>query len=82
MGFLGRIIFLVGTVVAIGIALWLSLALFGIFLVVGGFAVIGLAVRQLLIEKGILNPRPGVPMDEPGPEITVIETEYKEIDEK
>ncbi len=72
---LQRIFVFAGTAVAIGIALWLSVTLFFVILMIG--AVIGalLFARQFLLEKGILNPTPGVP-----PVATIIEGEFEQIE--
>lgn len=80
-----HIVLAVVGLVAIGIALWLSLWIIGIFLLVGGGLVLFYTARQFLIDKGILNPTPGVPMDSSdGGEVnvTVIETTYTKTDTK
>ncbi len=76
MGFIRRLLLLVGTVIAIGVTIWLSITIFAVLLVVGGVAVLVMAGRQFLVARGILNPRPGVPF-EPEADITVIDGEFE-----
>lgn len=79
--FLQRLLFLVGMALAIGVAIWVSITLFAFLLVIGGVAVLYVAARRFLTEKGILNPTPGVPMDEAGPvDITIIDGEFEQIE--
>lgn len=79
MGFLGRLLVLAGAVLAIGVAIWLSITVFAVLLVVGGVAVLGVAAKQFLIAKGILNPTPGVPRATDDP-VTVIEGEFEQVE--
>ncbi|NDF13591.1 MAG: hypothetical protein EB060_12365, partial [Proteobacteria bacterium] len=80
MNFIQRLLFLAGAIVAIGIALSIGVTIFAFLLIVGGAAVVYVAARQFLIAKGILNPRPGVPMDIVDPEVTVIDGEFEQIE--
>lgn len=80
MGFLGRLLFLCAAAVAIGVAIFAGITIFAFLLMAGGVAVLAVAGRQFLIEKGILNPRPGVPMDEPEESVTIIEGEFEQIE--
>jgi hypothetical protein len=80
MQIIGRIFILFGAAVAIGVALWLSITLFGLMLLVGGGVVLFFAVRQFLIDKGILNPTPGVAPHVPEESITVIEGTFEEVE--
>lgn len=73
---LQRLLYMVGAVIAIGVALWLSITIFAFLLIAGGLAVLFVAARQFLTAKGILNPRPGVPF-EPEENITVIDGEFE-----
>jgi len=79
-----RIFFTIGAVLAIGVALWFSITILGFLLIVGGGMVLVLALRQFLLEKGILNPTPGVPIMEPhdSPNVTVIETQFTHIEDE
>ena len=80
MGFLQRLLFLIGTVIAIGVALWLSITLLAVLLVAGGIAVLYFASRRFLVAKGILNPTPGVPVDADIPQTTIIDGEFEQIE--
>ena len=59
---------------------WVLLVIFG----VGLIAVIWSHLKDYLLKKGILNPRPGVPLEEQGEEIVTptitIEGDYKRVD--
>lgn len=81
MQLLSRLFFLVCSVVAIGVALWLSLTIAGVLIICGGLVMLFLAGRQFLMSKGILNPTPGVPMEPPS-DAPVIEGEFEEIEKK
>lgn len=78
MQILGFVLFVFG----VGLALWVSLWLVVIFFVIGVAAVVWTHLKDYLLRKGILNPKPGVPLDEEAPEapITVIEGDYKRVD--
>lgn len=70
----------VGIVIALWIGIWILLAL----LVVGVGMVIWSHLRDYLLAKGILNPRPGVPMDGVIIEeqnTTIIEGDFKRVEE-
>ena len=87
MNIFTRLAFIFGSIVAIGFALWISITLIGFFLLAGGALILFYVVRQFLLDKGILNPTPGVPMDASAAmrhneTITVIETEFTRVDEK
>lgn len=78
-----RIIYSIIAVIAMGLALWLAATLF-VGLAIIGFIAYGLYYgRDFLIRKGILNPRPGVPLEESHEEhITVIEGDFERIDDE
>ena len=79
MQMLGFAVLLLGIAFALWISFWLLLALF-----VGGLAmVIWSHLRDYLLAKGILNPRPGVPIDEQtdAPSVTTIEGNFSRVDE-
>jgi hypothetical protein len=87
MNLIARALFLIAAIAAIGFALWISITLIGFFLLAGGALILFYAIRQFLLNKGILNPNPGVPMDESAAsphseKITVIDTEFTRVDEK
>ena len=86
MNTITRLFFIVGSILAIGFALWISITVMGFFLLAGGALIIFYAARQFLLDKGILNPTPGVPMDESAShvheKITVIDTEFTHVEEK
>ena len=77
MGFLTRLTFLAAGAVAIGFVLWLSLWLFIVLFFVGSAAVAIVALRNFLLQKDILNPRPGIPPEEQG---KVIEGDFERIE--
>lgn len=79
VGFIKRLLILMLALVAVGVAISAGLMLFGGLLMIGGIMVLAYAGRAWLVEKGILNPRPGVPMDAPE-EVTVIEGEFEQIE--
>ncbi len=79
-GILRRILVLFGTILMLGIALWASVTIVAILMIVGGIAILVYAARQFLTSKGILNPRPGVPMEESPADITVIEGEFEQVE--
>ena len=81
MNIIQRLLFLIGTVIAIGVALWISITVFAFLLIAGGIAVLFVAARQFLVNKGILNPRPGMPIDHAAEEtITVIDGEFEQVE--
>lgn len=65
-----RVLTTIVVIVFVGIMLWISAILFFGLLVVGGIAYGLYLARDWLTEKGILNPRPGVPPEEE-PRITI-----------
>lgn len=69
-------------IIGIGIAIWISVMLFVGVAVVGAAAYALFYARAYLVRKGILNPRPGVPLEEQQPEqITVIDGDFERIEE-
>jgi hypothetical protein len=66
-----------------GIALWVSFWLLLFLFAVGVAAVVWTHLRDYLLAKGILNPRPGVPPEEPSSTskpTTTIEGDFKRVD--
>ncbi len=74
---LGQIIGTILTLLMLGLALWFGMALLVIVFVVGLGAAIVFWLRGFLVAKDILNPHPGIPLDE---EVTIIEGDYEEIE--
>lgn len=77
---LQRVLFIVGALIAIGVAVWLSVTIFAVLLVAGVLTVVFMAGRRFLVDKGILNPRPGTPMEQATSEVTIIEGEFEQIE--
>lgn len=77
------IVLIVGVAFAIYVSLWVLLAMFCI----GVLAVVWVHLRDFLLEKGILNPTPGVPSgiiidQEPGEKpVTLIDAEFTRVEE-
>lgn len=68
---------ILGIAFAIWVGVWVMLAL----VVVGVLLALWSRIRSYLVEKGILNPIPGVPMEPPS-DVTVIEGEFIELESK
>jgi hypothetical protein len=77
---LGFALLCLGIAFALWVSFWLLLVLFGL----GLLAVVWTHLRDFLLAKGILNPRPGRPMEDVTQEnevtITVIDGDYKRVD--
>lgn len=78
-----RILFTLGGLLVMGLILWFSITLLGVLIIGGGLLVLFFALRQFLLEKGILNPTPGTPMTPPegNVKVTIIETEFTRVDD-
>jgi hypothetical protein len=77
---LGFALLCLGIAFALWVSFWLLLALFAL----GLMAVVWSHLRNFLLAKGILNPRPSRPTDDITEQneaiITVIEGDYKRVD--
>ena len=78
MQMVGFALLLLGMGVALWVSFWLLLFLF----CVGVAAVLWAHLRDYLLTKGILNPTPGVPLNEEDsdPSVTTIEGDFKRVD--
>ena len=67
---------------AMGIALWVSIWLLAILFAIGVAVVIWAHAKDYLMRKGILNPTPGVPFEQPAdsPKVTVVEGDFERVD--
>lgn len=67
--------------IGIAIALWVSFWLLVVLFALGALAVLWSHLRDYLVRKNILNPRPGVPMSsaEEVVDVTVIEGDFTRI---
>jgi hypothetical protein len=80
MGLFTQILLFMAGAITIGFVLWLSLWLFIalFFLGIGWVAVY--ALRSFLLERDILNPHPGIPLEEPAEQGHVIEGDFERIE--
>ena len=78
MELLLRIAVFTATLTLAGVVLWFSFTLIAILFVIGFMAACWFWLRAYLVDKDILNPTPGVPM-ESSAHHTVIEVDYEEI---
>ena len=75
---LGFGLLLIGAGIALWVSVWVLLILFGIGLVVALYSF----ARAWLVEKGILNPTPGVPSElQEGAQVTIVEGDFTRLEE-
>ena len=70
----------IAVIIGLGLAVWISAIL---FIGIAAIAAVGYGLyfaRGFLMEKGILNPTPGVVQDAPE-QITIIEGDFTRVDE-
>ena len=80
MQVLATLALFIGIAIALWVGIWILIALFALGLIM----VIWAHLREFLLEKGILNPTPGVPPEgtiiEKDATTTVIEGNYTRVD--
>lgn len=80
MALLQRILFFLGSVLAIGFAIAFGAGLLIMLLIAGGLTLAYIMIRQFLLGKGILNPTPGVRPEAPDASVTIIEGEFEQVE--
>ena len=80
MQILGFGLFLIGVVIALWVSVWVLLAL---FIGMTGY-VLFVSLRDYLVDKGILNPTPGVPIarDDEERHITIVDADFTRVEEE
>jgi hypothetical protein len=79
MQMVGFALFLVGIAVALWVSVWVLVFLFAVGLVI----VIWSSLRSYLVEKGILNPLPGVPQQPmEDVDVTIVEGSFTRVEDK
>lgn len=63
-------------------AVWLSVFVFLGILIVGAVGWLFFAGRRFLMEKGILNPTPGVPLEEHEAPGAIIDGDFQRLDDR
>lgn len=82
-----QILWLIALFVGIGIAIYISFWILLVMFAIGIIAVIWVHLRDFLLEKGILNPVPGVPNgiiieQEPETTVTLIDGDFTRVEDE